>query len=74
MTLKELILIRDKYFQHPELLAQKPKGYMQLIEECIASERKKMEDEHDPVLDAKIAQWIAEGRIYEGPPSFGMMS
>ena len=74
MTLPELILLREKYRKYPELLAEKPSTYMALINECIEIEERKMGiEEHDPVLEAKIQKWIAEGRIYEGP-SMGMMS
>ena len=68
VTLDELLELRDRYRQHPELLDGLPSYYLPLIEEQIETKRKRIEEEEkdDPALEARIQAWIAEGRIYEG--------
>lgn len=68
MTLEELLELRDRYKQRPELLVGLPSYYLPLIEEQIETKERRIEEEErdDPALEARIQAWIAEGRIYEG--------
>ena len=64
MTLEELVQIKNRYYRSPAWAATLPKEYIVVVEERIASEKAKMQcPDDDPILNAKIEKWIAEGRI-----------